>query len=103
MDTKVSEVTIIPLKPQKGLVALASCVIDDKLYIGSIGIYTRLSGGYRLTFPNKKVGERSMDICHPINRDVYDKIQQEVVKKYEELMTDSVDVVQEQEEQEESE
>ena len=90
METKITEVTIIPVKPNKGLVALASCVIDDKLYLGSIGIYTKLKGGYRLTFPNKKVGDTSINIFHPINRAVGDAIEDGIVAEYERLMAGSI-------------
>jgi len=86
MQTGVSEITIIPLKPKNGLVALASCVIDEKFYIGSIGIYTKLKGGYRLTYPTKKVGERSINICHPIDLVTGKAIEDAVVAEYERLM-----------------
>ncbi len=99
METKISEVTIIPVKPNKGLVALASCVIDDKLYLGSIGIYTKLAGGYRLTFPNKKVGDTAINIFHPINRTVGDAIENGIIEEYKAIMAKSVkdDVVDEEE------
>ena len=29
---KVSEVNVVPIRPKDGLVAFASCVIDDSLY-----------------------------------------------------------------------
>lgn len=90
METKISEVTIIPVKPNKGLVALASCVIDGKLYLGSIGIYTKLKGGYRLTYPNKKVGETAINIFHPINKVVGDAIEKGIVDQYETLMASSI-------------
>lgn len=90
-ETVVTEITIIPLKPKGGLVALASCVLDEKLYLGSIGIYTRLSGGYRLTYPNKKVGVNSINIFHPINKEVGDAIEKAVVTKYEELVGKSIE------------
>ena len=90
--TKITEVTIIPVKPKNGLVALASCVIDDKLYLGSIGVYTKLSGGYRLTFPNKKVGTNSLDIYHPINREFSGEMEKAVIARYEELMEGSLGI-----------
>lgn len=89
--TTVSEITIIPLKPKNGLVALASCVIDEKFYVGSIGVYTKLKGGYRLTYPTKKVGERSINICHPISHEAGETIEKEVVAKYEELIKNSIE------------
>ena len=98
METKISEVTIIPVKPNKGLVALASCVIDDKLYLGSMGIYTfkppRI--GYRVTYPTKTVGRGtdgkvlSINIFHPINRAVQSAIEKGIVDEYEKLMIRSV-------------
>jgi len=90
IESKITEVTIIPIKPKNGLVALASCVIDDKLYLGSIGIYTKLKGGYRLTYPNKKVGENAINLYHPITKDCGDAIEKAIVDRYEELMTQAV-------------
>ena len=88
--TKVSEVTIIPIKPKNGLVALASCVLDNKIYLGSIGIYTKLKGGYRLTYPNKKVGENAINLYHPITKETGDAVEKAIVEKYEELMSEGV-------------
>jgi len=85
-NTKVTEVTIIPIKPRNGLVALASCVVDNKIYVGSIGVYTKLSGGYRLTYPNKKVGENALNIFHPITKECGDMIEKGIVDRYEALM-----------------
>ena len=62
MVNRLSEIQIIPIKPQNGLVAFASFVLDGNLYLGSIGIVTRLNGGYRLVYPTKKVGDRSLNI-----------------------------------------
>ena len=96
MIVEIREVTIIPVKPQKGLVALASCVVDDKLYLGSIGLYTKKDGsGYRLTYPNKKIGAGSLNIYHPIHKDVSDAILNAVVAKYEELMQGTIESVSE--------
>jgi stage V sporulation protein G len=86
-ETKVTEVTIIPIKPKNGLVALASCVIDEKFYLGSIGIYTKLKGGYRLTYPNKKVGESAINLFHPIIKEAGDAVEKAIIDKYEELMS----------------
>lgn len=85
--TIVTEVNIIPIKPKDGLVALASCVIDNKIYLGSIGIYTKLSGGYRLTYPNKKTGNgNDINMYHPINRECGDTIEKAIVDKYQEII-----------------
>lgn len=86
MTNRLSEIQIIPIKPQNGLVAFASFVLDESIYLGSIGIMTRLQGGYRLVYPTKKVAERSLNIFYPINREVAQVIEDEVVRQFEDVM-----------------
>ena len=83
---KISEIQIIPIKPQNGLVAFAGFVLDNNLYLGSIGILTRPEGGYRLVYPTKKVGLRNINIFHPINKEFAKSIEKEVIKKFEDVM-----------------
>ncbi len=85
----ISEIEITPIKPQNGLIAFASCVIDNKLYLSSIAIHTRLEGGFRLSYPTKKIGERSLDIYHPINRETGKAIETAIITQYNELLRQS--------------
>src|SRR3989338_2808923 len=82
----ITEIQIIPIKPQDGLVAFASFVLDNNLYLGSIGILTRPEGGYRLVYPTKKLGTRSINIFHPINKEFAQSIEKEVISKFEDVM-----------------
>ncbi|MFC1626847.1 septation protein SpoVG family protein [Patescibacteria group bacterium] len=86
MKPNITEIQIIPIKPQNGLVAFASFVLNKSLYLGSIGILTRPSGGYRLVYPTKKVAERKLNIFYPINKEFARLIEKEVVKEYEDVM-----------------
>lgn len=86
MRHKLTEIQITPIKPQNGLVAFASLVLDHSLYLGSIGIVTRPEGGYRLVYPTKKVGAANINIYHPINKEVATHIEEEIIKTYEEVM-----------------
>lgn len=86
MKPSISEIQIIPIKPQNGLVAFASFVLNNDLYLGSIGIITRPEGGYRLLYPTKKVGIRNINIFHPINRSFAETIEKEVIGKFEDVM-----------------
>ena len=66
---RVGEVRVQLIKPQGGLIAFASLVVDGDLYLSGIGIHRKLDGsGFRLTYPNRKSGRQSFDIFHPINR-----------------------------------
>lgn len=86
MKARVSEIQIIPIKPRNGLVAFASFVLDDNLYLGSIGIVTRPNGGYRLVYPTKKVVNRNLNIFYPINKGFAQIVENEIVKRFEEVM-----------------
>lgn len=84
---RITEVNITPIKPQDGLIAFASLVLDECLYLGSIGVYTRLDGtGYRITYPTKKLADKNLQIYHPINQELSKLIETEVIKKAEELL-----------------
>lgn len=86
MTNRLSEIQIIPIKPQNGLVAFASFILDGNLYLGSIGIMTRPNGGYRLVYPTKKIADRNLNIFYPISRGFALAIEQEVVKQFEDVM-----------------
>jgi DNA-binding cell septation regulator SpoVG len=86
MTNRLSEIQIIPIKPQNGLVAFASFVLDGSLYLGSIGIVTRPNGGYRLVYPTKKVAEKNLNIFYPINREFAVAVENEIIKQFEEVM-----------------
>jgi DNA-binding cell septation regulator SpoVG len=83
--TRITELNIIPIKPDNGLIGFASVVLDG-LYLGSIGVYSRLDGsGYRITYPTKKVGGKDLNIYHPINRDLSQEIENAITRRAREL------------------
>jgi stage V sporulation protein G len=90
MQSKVTEVQIIPIKPKDGLVAFANLVYDNAFYLSSIGIYTRPQGGYRLTYPIRKSPTTNHTLFHPINKQVADLIEAAVIQRYEEVIADTL-------------
>ena len=58
----VTEVHLTWIQPVGGLIALARVVLNDALVLDSIGVHAKLSGGYRLTYPNKN----GRAVFHPI-------------------------------------
>ena len=85
---KISEVNIQFIKPSDGLIGFASLVIDDAIFIGSIGIHQKLDGtGYRLTYPNKKSTTNQRPIFHPINREVGAAIESAIFVKLKKVMS----------------
>ena len=88
---KISEVKICPVKPQDGLVAFASIVIDNSIYLGSIAVYTRLDGSYRILYPTKRIGTKYLNVFHPINSECGKQLEDLIVKKCNELFERSND------------
>ena len=86
MNHQITEIQILPIKPQNGIVAFTSFLLDDCLYLSSIAIMTRPQGGYRLVYPTKKVGNRDINIFHPINKNFAQIIEKAVIEKFEEVM-----------------
>jgi stage V sporulation protein G len=84
---KISEVNIILIKPKDGLIGFASAVVEDALYIGSIGIHQKLNGnGYRLTYPTKQAGIQRADIFYPINNAAGKAIEAAIFNKLNNVM-----------------
>src|SRR4051812_33061111 len=84
---QISEIQITPIKPNNGLVAIASVVIEDSLYLGSIGVHTKLNGsGFRITYPTKNLNGKNFNVFHPINRKVALDIEQAIVARAEEVL-----------------
>src|SRR3989344_3268922 len=86
MKNRVTEINITPIKPQNGLVAFASFVLDNNWYMGSVGIMTRPEGGYRLVYPTKKVNEGKINLYHPINRESAQEVENAIISHFEDVM-----------------
>ena len=89
MNLKINEIQIIPIKPQGGLVAFASCVINSQFYFGNIAIYTSPSSpdGFRLVYPTKVLKNNiKVNILYPVSKEVGFEIQKRIVREYLELM-----------------
>jgi len=82
---RVSEVNITPVKPNNGLVGIASVVVDSNLYLNSIAVFTKLDGSYRLLYPTKIIGNKSLGLFYPINRKASKAIEDAVFKKCNEV------------------
>lgn len=84
----VTDVDIFPIRPQRGLVAFASCILNGQLYLGNIAIYTRLDGnGYRLVFPMKVLPNGKQIQCfYPLTWESGVLLQQAIVGRFEKLV-----------------
>ncbi len=72
---------VTPVKPSNGLIGIASAVIDGNIYLNSIAVYVKLDGSYRLLYPTKIVGGKSLGLFYPINREASRAVEEAVFKK----------------------
>ena len=78
---KITEVNVIPIKPRDGLIGFANLVVDNYIWLNSIAIYLSPNKTYRLLYPTKIAGSKSLNVFHPINRIASNEIEQAIFKK----------------------
>lgn len=87
-QTKISEIQFYPVKPKDGLLGFVSFVLDGKFWMGSVAVFSRRDGGYRLVYPTRKVANQNINIFHPIDpavgREVETAISEKVAKIFSE-------------------
>ena len=83
---KISEIQIVPVKANNGLIAFCSFVLYEAIYCSSIAIFTRPEGSIRLVYPTKKTGIKDLNIFHPIDKQTGKFIEKEVSKKLKDVM-----------------
>jgi len=85
---KLTEIEIVPVRPNKGLVAFASFVLNDSFFIGDVAVYTRIDQpGYRLVYPVRYLVTGLRVHCFkPIHKPVADEIENQVSNYYEKLI-----------------
>jgi stage V sporulation protein G len=84
----ISDIQIIPINTKNGLVAFASFILNDSLYISSVAVYTRLGteNSYRLVYPSKSVGDKEVNVLYPVKKQVGEYIEQEITKALNNLL-----------------
>jgi len=80
--TQVSEIEIVLVKPQNGLIGFSSFLLDNKIYFSSVAIHSKINGGFRLTYPTKN----GFTLFYPVNRTTSKAIEQAVFEKLKNVM-----------------
>ncbi len=84
---QISDVKIIFVKPQSGLIGFASFVVAKTFYVSGVAIHEKLDGsGYRLTYPTRKSGEQIYNLCHPTTKEASKVIEDAVYQKLKDVM-----------------
>ena len=84
-EINISEIQTVPIKAHQGLVAFASCLINNCIFIGNLAIYScpQSASGFRIVYPTRKLksGEQ-IQIVHPVTKEAGDIIERKIVEEY---------------------
>ena len=87
--TTISETQFYPVKPQDGLLGFVLFVLDGKFWMGSVAVFSRPDGRYRLVYPTRKVGGQNINVFHPINQEAGQQVEAAVSEKVAEIFSES--------------
>ena len=87
--TTISEIQFYPVKPQDGLLGFVSFVLDGKFWMGSVAVFSRPDGRFRLVYPTRKVGGQNINIFHPINQEAGQQVEAAVSEKVAEIFSEN--------------
>ncbi|MFH1309068.1 MAG: septation protein SpoVG family protein [Candidatus Omnitrophota bacterium] len=85
----ITNVEIIPIKPKQGHLGFVNIIFDNALALNGIALHSNLSNGnYRLVYPDKILANgKVVQVFHPINRVVANRLNDVIFEKYEQLIT----------------
>ena len=86
---EISEIQIVLTRPNNGMVAYASCAINDCFFLGNISIHTAPNHplGYRTLFPTKKLASGQQVPCfYPFRKEAEEAVSSAIIKRYIEVM-----------------
>jgi DNA-binding cell septation regulator SpoVG len=84
----ISEISVTPVRPLKGLLAFTSFVLNNQFYVGDVAIYSCLNRpGYRLVYPSKVLPNGAKVQCfYPINQQAAQMVDDAVIGEFERLL-----------------
>lgn len=81
--TKISEIELIPIRAKDGLTFFASCVLDNKYFVGNLAVFTLRDGsGFRVVYPTKMLRNgQQIPIFYPVDSQISAEIQKAISDK----------------------
>ena len=89
---EISEIEIVPIRPQKSLVGFATCTFANSLHLGSLALHTDLlNKSFRIVYPVQKFANgKTIPLFYPINKITGAMIQEAIVREWNDLLNRSV-------------
>ena len=88
---RINEIEVIPIRATAGLVGFAGLTLNGTIRLNDIAIRTRPGGGFRLTFPTRKLANgTSIPIFYPISQEAGKLIEDTIGAEFERLVLSPV-------------
>jgi hypothetical protein len=84
---RVTKVKFKQIIPDKGHIGFVSLVIDDWLFLNNIAIFKRFnqSDKIRLVFPEKKSGDKKINLFYPLSSKSYFELERLIQEQIKDL------------------
>ena len=87
----ISEIEFFPIIPKNGVICFCSFTYENSLRIQDCAILTRPVGGYRLSFPIKKLANgKTIQSVYPINKKLGEIIENIILINFEDFLLKNV-------------
>jgi DNA-binding cell septation regulator SpoVG len=83
----ITEISFFLVIPKNGLICFVSFTLYNQFRISDCAILTRPSGGYRLSYPIKKLANgKTIQCVYPINQKIAKEIEEIIFVNYEKFL-----------------
>jgi DNA-binding cell septation regulator SpoVG len=83
----ITEIEFFPILPKNGVICFCSFTYKNSLRIQDCAILTRPTGGYRLSFPIKKLTNgKTIQAVYPINKKLGTQIEEILLVNFEDFL-----------------
>lgn len=87
--TKITGIELIPIRSKEGLTFFASCILDEKYFVGNLAVFTLRDGtGFRVVYPTKMLRNGTqIPIFYPVDKEISSEIQHAISNEATRLLT----------------
>lgn len=91
-NNKITDIRFLPMTPtDKGLICFISFTYNEEWRITDCALYTKPLGGYRLSYPIKKLNNgKTIQPIYPISKRLGFFVEKEVIESYENFLKENV-------------
>jgi len=81
-ELSITKVDFTPITQNNGLIGFATIILNDEYLLEGIGVFVcQEREGYRVTYPKRQAGSKSINVHYPLTQGMLDKVNKAVNEK----------------------